>query len=234
MHLANPLALRRPWRRTLARGAVLAGLVLSGQGMAWEPQTFLDAAHTRGPATEALAQTLTQLIAQASTLPERERLQLVNDFFNRRIRYVEDIEVWGQRDHWASPLEMLDKGRGDCEDYAMAKYFSLMAAGVSEAKMRMVYVRAVMGTRSFAHMVLAYYAEPTAEPLILDNLRPRIELASRRMDLAPVFSFNAEGMWTEGAGARATPAGDPLARLSRWRDVLSKAREEGWWTYVGK
>ena len=50
--------------------------------------------------------------------------------------------------------------------------------------------------------------------------------ASRRPDLAPVFSFNAEGLW-QGVGPSA--AGDPVARLSRWRDVLNKAKTEGWW-----
>lgn len=220
----------------MVHAAVMALLLLGGAGqpdeaLAWEPDKFLDAAQTKGQATSERAQALAQRIAQAAVLPERERLKLLNDFFNRRVRYAEDIDVWGQRDHWASPLEMLEKGRGDCEDYAVAKYFSLIASGVSAAKMRMVYVRAVTGTRSFAHMVLAYYPEPMAEPLILDNLVPGIEPASRRDDLAPVFSFNAEGMWS---GVGAAKAGDPLARLSRWREVLSKTREEGWWSYIGK
>jgi hypothetical protein len=74
------------------------------------------------------------------------------------------------------------------------------------------------------HMVLAYYAQPSAEPLILDNLIGDVRAASRRPDLVPVFSFNGEGLW-EGAGSAS--AGDPVARLSRWRDVLAKARAEG-------
>jgi len=53
-----------------------------------------------------------------------------------------------------------------------------------------------------------------------------IRTASKRPDLAPVFSFNAEGLW-QGVGK--ADAGDPVARLSRWRDVLSKARQEGVW-----
>jgi len=90
----------------------------------------------------------------------------------------------------------------------------------------MVYVRAQNAGTIQAHMVLAYYAEPNSEPLILDNLITDIRPASRRPDLAPVFSFNAEGLW-QGVGA--THAGDPVARLSRWREVLSKAKSEGWW-----
>ena len=95
------------------------------------------------------------------------------------------------------------------------------------AKMRLVYVRASIGGadgEQVAHMVLAYYRAPGDEPLILDNLLGEIRVASRRPDLTPVFSFNGEGLW-RGVGAQA--AGDPVARLSRWREVLAKAHAEG-------
>jgi len=139
----------------------------------------------------------------------------------------DDSEVWGQADYWASPLEMLGKGAGDCEDYAIAKFFSLVALGMPVGKLRLVYVRAQIGGADGpvqAHMVLAYYATPGAEPLILDSLVGEIRPASRRPDLAPVFSFNSEGLW-QGVGSQA--AGDPTARLSRWREILGKARAEG-------
>jgi predicted transglutaminase-like cysteine proteinase len=135
--------------------------------------------------------------------------------------------VWGEIDHWASPLELLGKGRGDCEDYVIGKYFGLLAVGVPVAKLRLVYVRATIGGPGgevAAHMVLAYYAAPAAEPEILDNLIGDIRPASRRPDLDPVFSFNGEGLW-QGTGTQA--AGDPASRLSRWREVLAKARAEG-------
>lgn len=73
-------------------------------------------------------------------------------------------------------------------------------------------------------MVLAYHAQPHAEPVILDNLISELRPASRRPDLTPVFSFNGDGLW-QGVGD--TTAGDPLARLSRWRELLAKARAEG-------
>ena len=91
-------------------------------------------------------------------------------------------------------------------------------------RLRLVYVRAQLNGGVQAHMVLAYYAAPEAEPLILDNLVSEIRPASRRPDLAPVFSFNGEGLW-QGVGAQS--AGDPVARLSRWREVIAKANSEG-------
>jgi predicted transglutaminase-like cysteine proteinase len=194
---------------------------------AWDADRMLAAAQRLGSAAVAQVRALQPVLAAGAADEDEQRLQEVNRFFNRRIVFVDDIEAWGQNDYWASPLETLEKGRGDCEDFAIAKYFSLIASGVPAAKMRLVYVRATIGGPGGVvqpHMVLAYYAQPAAEPLILDNLIGDVRPASRRPDLQPVFSFNGEGLW-EGAGAR--PVGDPLARLSRWRDVLAKARAEG-------
>jgi predicted transglutaminase-like cysteine proteinase len=148
----------------------------------------------------------------------------VNRFFNQRMAWRDDQSVWGQVDYWAAPLEMFGKGAGDCEDLAMGKYFSLLGLGVAESSLRLVYVRAQWEGRPQAHMVLAWYATPDAEPYILDNLNPKLLKASERPDLQPVFSFNAQGLW-QGAGAQA--AGNPLTRLTIWRDALARAKAEG-------
>jgi len=211
---------------SLALALVLLGLqgLLPEPAQALDRQQVLESAARFNPRTVAEAQQLLQMIERAGAVEELPRLSLVNSFVNKHLAFRDDSEVWGLPDFWASPLESLDKGRGDCEDYAIAKYFSLLNSGTPVAKLRMVYVRAQLGGRTLAHMVLAYYAEPGAEPLILDNLVPEVRPASQRSDLQPVFSFNGEGLW-QGVGA--TSAGDPLARLSQWRDLLSKARAEG-------
>ena len=201
-----------------------AGLLVLSVSVALDSGRLLEAAAKLGPQAVAEAPALLQLIERAATLDEDRRLALVNSYFNQRIAFREDIEVWGVIDYWATPLESLGKGRGDCEDYAIAKYFILLAAGMPVAKLRMVYVRAQLGGKSLAHMVLAYYAQPGAEPLILDNLIGDVRPASARSDLQPVFSFNTEGLW-QGVG-QATQ-GDPVARLSQWRDLLAKVRAEG-------
>ena len=188
---------------------------------------MMAAAKKLSPQAVAGVQALQPLLTQALDMDEMAQLQAINQFFNRRILFRDDAEVWGQVDYWASPLEMLDKGAGDCEDYAIGKYFSLLAVGMPVAKLRLVYVRAQIGGPHGtvqAHMVLAYYSAPGAEPMILDNLITELRPASRRPDLVPVFSFNSEGLW-QGVGAQT--AGDPTARLSRWREVLAKATAEG-------
>lgn len=159
---------------------------------------------------------------------ELDKLVLVNDFFNRRIRFGEDIDIHGKVDHWASPLETMGLGAGDCEDFTIAKYMTLRLLGIPNERLRLIYVRAQMGGAgsgmSQAHMVLGYFPKASAEPLILDNLVPEIRPASRRTDLFPVFSFNSDGLWV---GEGNTSSGDPGARLSRWRDVLARMSREG-------
>jgi predicted transglutaminase-like cysteine proteinase len=209
----------------IARTLLIALTVLAmSQPEAWDAERMLLAARKQGTQALAGARALQAELMRAAEQDEEAKLQAVNQFFNRRILFREDTEVWGQIDYWASPLELLDKGQGDCEDFAIAKYFSLLALGVPVPKLRLVYVRAQLGGGVQAHMVLAYYAAATSEPLILDNLITEVRPASRRPDLAPVFSFNGEGLW-QGVGSQT--AGDPTARLSRWREVLGKARAEG-------
>lgn len=214
--------MRRGWARVFVAVVVL----WAGPLLAWDPPKVLARAQKMGPTTLARAQALLDEINEVTGQDDDTRLKAVNTFFNRHVLYRDDQETWGQLDYWSSPLELLSKGQGDCEDFAIAKYFSLIASGVSGGKMRLVYVRAQIGVAVQAHMVLAYYPTPNAEPLILDNLISDIRPASRRPDLVPVFSFSAEGLW-QGVGAAS--AGDPAARLSRWRDVLSKVKAEGWW-----
>ncbi len=169
-----------------------------------------------------------RMLEEARQLSEPEKLEVVNTFFNRRILFEDDIVVWQQADYWASPLEFMGRGAGDCEDFSISKYMSLLLLGVPNNKLRMIYVRARFGgpssRQSQAHMVLGYYAEPTQEPLILDNLIGSIRPAAQRSDLTPVFSFNNEGLWLPGTSASAA---DPTARLSRWRSVLERMKQEG-------
>ncbi|MFM8898563.1 MAG: transglutaminase-like cysteine peptidase [Burkholderiales bacterium] len=215
------------WRNQL--GLLVSALLLwSFCTAAWDVDRTLTAAAKIGPRAVAGARALQSLHTELQSVDEPSKLRGVNEFFNRRVLFRDDMDVWGQNDYWATPLEMLDKGAGDCEDYAIAKYFSLLGLGVPVAKLRLVYVRAQLGGLggpSQAHMVLAYYESPNAEPLILDNLVSEVRPASRRPDLSPVFSFNSEGLW-QGVGAQAA-TGDPVARLSRWRELLAKAKAEG-------
>lgn len=166
-----------------------------------------------------------RLIEESRTLPDSDKLNKVNSFFNRRVLYETDAVVWQQEDYWATPLEFMGRATGDCEDFAIAKYMTLLMMGINNQHLRLVYVRYKSGaTAPIAHMVLGYYPQPTEEPMILDNMISSVRPASQRSDLSPVFSFNSEGLW---AGSATTSSADPTARLSRWRDVLERMRQDG-------
>lgn len=179
---------------------------------------------------EAVLNEWFNLLQTAKTLSEEERLQKVNQFFNRRIFYADDTEAWGQSDYWATPLESLAKGKGDCEDYVIAKYFTLLNLGVAENQLRLIYVKARLGGANSqiqqAHMVLAYYPNMESDPLILDNLINDIRSSARRPDLSPVFSFNGQGVFA-GAAANASLGQGGVSRLSKWQNLLDRARNEG-------
>jgi predicted transglutaminase-like cysteine proteinase len=181
-----------------------------------------------GPAAAGQFLEWQKLLKDSAAQAETAQLKQVNDFFNRRIRFGEDQDIWGKSDYWATPMETLGRGAGDCEDFTIVKYFTLLLLGVPDEKMRLVYVQARLGGMNSsivqAHMVLAFYPTPNAEPLILDNLINDIQPGSRRPDLRPVFSFNSQGLWQGTSGARG--AGGP-GSLSRWQELLRRARAEG-------
>lgn len=164
-----------------------------------------------------------QMIQGERNAPEREQLNAVNRFFNQQLNFQDDSRVWHQADYWATPAESLIKGAADCEDYALAKYFSLRQLGIPSEKLRITYVKAL--TQNQAHMVLTFYSSPAADPLVLDNLVSDIRPASQRKDLLPVYAFNAEGLYLPGAkgGNRSSDS----KKLSRWQDVLKKMQAEG-------
>ncbi len=171
---------------------------------------------------------LQDLIASLQSASEIEKLKQINNFFNRKLRFAEDIDLWGKSDYWATPLESLGRQAGDCEDYCIAKYTFLKILNVPNDKLRLTYVRAKVMDQDrnvvLAHMVLSYYATPQAEPLILDSLVPDILPASARKDLTPIFGFNDKGLWV---GANNKSKGQSTSHLSRWRDVLTRIQADG-------
>ncbi len=217
--------------RSWLLGTVLALLLGSWSYSAPDFDRMLEVVVQRGGNVAAQRfQSWRSLVAAGGGGTDVERMTRVNEFFNRQIAFGDDPVIWGQPDYWATLLETLGLGRGDCEDFVIAKYFTLRLVGVAPEKLRLVYVRARTGTGDVAsaqaHMVLAYYAQPDAEPLVLDNLISEIRPASRRPDLSPVFSFNNEGVFTGAPGKGDVKIGG-IGRLSRWEDLLKRARAEG-------
>lgn len=163
-----------------------------------------------------------QLINDYDNARPLDKLELVNNFFNQ-MAFVNDSELWGQEDYWATPLQMLSTNGGDCEDFSIAKYFTLRKMGIPEEHMRLTYVKALQLDQ--AHMVLTYYPTPESEPLVLDNLVTDIRPSSERTDLLPVYSFNGNGLWLAKKVGEDERVGRS-ARLSRWQEVIARISDE--------
>jgi len=161
------------------------------------------------------------LINDDQSSNDLERLQKVNDFFNRQ-EFISDLLLWKDKDYWATPVEFLAQNGGDCEDFSIAKYFTLKKLGVDENKLNLTYAKAVELNQ--AHMVVTYYGQPDDEPLILDNLIDEIKPASLRPDLLPVFSFNGIGLWLAKERGRGKLVGNS-SRYKNWQDLLGRMPE---------
>ncbi len=184
-----------------------------------EQQWIDEVSATYGPRAGKRVTSWRSEMSRYHGLSEREQLTQVNRFFNQ-LNFVDDIHLWGKKDYWATPLEFLGSNAGDCEDFTIAKYFSLLELGVSDKKLRLVYVKAI-ALNQF-HMVLAYYSTPNAEPLILDNINGEIKPASTRRDLLPIYSFNGKNLWLMKS-KNGQLAGDS-SRLSLWNDLRARER----------
>jgi predicted transglutaminase-like cysteine proteinase len=161
---------------------------------------------------------LGNLVDESSTLDEQGKIEAVNDFFNQ-IPYDSDIHHWKQKDYWATPIEKLATNGGDCEDYSIAKYYTLRELGIEEKKLRIMYVKALEWNE--AHMVLAYYMKPSVPPLVLDNIKKELKPANERKDPVPVFSFNANGLYLAKAQGVGKRVGGP-EKMKLWSNMMKR------------
>ncbi|WP_026805104.1 transglutaminase-like cysteine peptidase [Aliarcobacter faecis] len=115
------------------------------------------------------------------------KLSHTNSFINKILPQF-DNKSSGIDDYWATPKEFLINGHGDCEDYAIAKYFTLLELGIKKENLyfAVVDIKANRGS----HMILLYSENKNESPLVMDNLSSVVIPFSKRVDLTPRFAFN--------------------------------------------
>lgn len=169
-----------------------------------------------------------RMLEDLSLLSNLEKVERINDFFTQTLDYGMDKSVYGKNDYWASLGETLAISQGDCEDFAIAKYVSLRLAGISDANLRLMYVKAktvnAKDSMFESHIVLAYYLEKDSEPYILDSLISDVKPVSQRTDLKLIYSFNKEGLWL---GEQQKYYSNSTERLSSWNHVLARIEQQG-------
>ena len=232
VHVARGLILgagigtRKHWIFRWARVVLLA---ISLAALAQELAVITDAqiaklAQSFGPVAKERLTGWRALMTSSKNkgLPERAKLDLVNDFMNKT-EFKDDIIHWGKTDYWATPVEFLSTNAGDCEDFSIAKYFTLRALGVDDEKLRITYVKELVIYKQ-AHMVLAYFPNADDEPVVLDNINKTILPASARTDLLPVYSFNGSGLWLAKEQSGRQQSVGSSDRIGHWKDLQSRLR----------
>jgi len=153
---------------------------------------------------------------------EIEKLNVANRFINR-LNFVDDKIHWQKKDYWATPMETLASSGGDCEDLAIAKYYTLTKLGMPDQCLTLNYVK--VKNYNKPHMVLVYQCFNQDEALVLDNLNPQLLSVKQRKDLVSVYSFNQSGMWfTNKMGEKQKLS--HLSRLRLWDDVRLRIKQE--------
>jgi len=163
-----------------------------------------------------------KMLKKSKNAKTLKKLKFVNDFFNK-IKYKTDIKHWQKNDYWATPLEFTGTAAGDCEDYAIAKYFALLKVGIPEQKLRIAYVKLLRKRTKFeeSHMVLSYYHKANSTPIILDNVNKRLKLVSKRKDLKLVYSFNANGLYkSKKIGQKQKKVS--TNKMYKWKNLVDK------------
>ena len=135
----------------------------------------------------------------------------INDSVNR-MPSADDGLVWGKADYWATPKEFYTKGAGDCEDYAIAKYFELRKSGIPANKLMLAY--GLIDDGDTEHMILMY------EDYVLDNIFKRVTPIKEYIDFKVEYTFNENGMYFDGQTV-------PPNYLLKWGSVIRRMKAGG-------
>ncbi len=112
------------------------------------------------------------------------KLNSVNDFFNE-YEYVDDKKIYNKADYWATRKEFIFKGAGDCEDFVIAKFFTLLELGIEESKLSILH-----GIHNnIYHLVLAYQEDSFSDVFILDSINKRILPLTVRNDFLTLYTL---------------------------------------------
>jgi len=210
--------LSKPIKVLLFSCTLLSVLQASPNEQLNEAKILISLKDNYGERAEKRGKAWFKLMNANSVNTEKEALMKVNRFFNM-FHFIDDIKLWGISNYWATPVEFIGVNGGDCEDYSIAKYFTLLELGIPDEKMRITMVKAT--NLNQYHMVLAYYDTPGAIPLILDNIDGVIKPATKRKDLIPVFSFNGSQLWLNKDRGRGVLSGKS-SRLKSWRELRQR------------
>ncbi len=156
---------------------------------------------------------------KARNLDINKKLAQINLFINGSLAEFDNASM-GIDDYWMTPKEFFIKGHGDCEDYVIAKYFTLLELGVKKENLYPAIV-SVKGSPGF-HLVLLYVEDKNKSPLVLDNLSFKILPFSKRTDLTPIAAFNEIDSYTLTREKFLQKANVDWGKENKWEKLLNR------------
>ncbi len=175
-----------------------------------EFSTFLACANNKKKCKTSEQRAWHKFIISIRNKPRSQTIQAVNTHFNRW-PYKTDNNVYGTDEYWAT-LGQFIKNSGDCEDYAIAKYYTLKALGFKENEIRIVAL--TNPTKEKGHVVLAIYGQGDIQ--ILDNRSDLILSHKEFSNYSPLYSINQTTHWVHRP--KVPDVMNPTSKM--WRQAL--------------
>jgi predicted transglutaminase-like cysteine proteinase len=123
-------------------------------------------------------------------LPAPARLEAINRRVNASFRYATDLEVWGVRDHWVTPAEVVAKGATDCKGFATMKLWLAREAGIDPGDLGLLV--GILLRSGQMHAVLL--ADAGQGPVVLDMLHAEIMPASLYDYFRPILAADLKSL----------------------------------------
>ena len=151
---------------------------------------ILELCRTSPERCPAAARSFLAIVAQGRAHTGRARIGIINRAINLAIRPMSDLAQWGVLDRWSAPLETFTTGRGDCEDYAIAKYVALTQAGVAAEDVRLIIVHDLAVDENHAVVATRF----NGNWIILDNRWLTLVKDSEMPRMVPLFALDQSGV----------------------------------------
>ncbi|EDZ62438.1 hypothetical protein SMGD1_0439 [Sulfurimonas gotlandica GD1] len=199
---------------------LFTGMLLANTYPNFTEKDFIHIQNTAGRIAKNRADDYQKTIDSYKKLPKSKQLLKVNFYLNQLLPQYDDI-MQKQEDYWASPKEFLIAGFGDCEDYVIIKYFTLLKLGFDKKKLFLTTVneKYIGGY----HMVLSYFEKEGESPLILDNLSFRILKLETRKDLEVDTFINTLGVYKIDKNNRLIKV---QSSSPKFQELLQKVKKE--------
>lgn len=177
----------------------------------------------KNPIAVAIFQDYERFMNKISHKSLHVKIEAINHYINT-ITSIDDSPHDAMLDIWSTRAEFLAKGGGDCEDYAITKYYSLKDMKIDPKKMCLIVVNEKYS--GFDHMVLGLWQDKKSPPLILDNLSFKVLPLNKRVDLIPSYCINEDGYFTIDKNGNRKKAN---IQFKAYESMLKRMKQERLW-----